>query len=651
MHVTLDFETYSELDVTEVGSWRYAEDPSTEVLCLSWSIDDGPVELWLPGDPLPPALRAAIEAGATMDAHNTQFERAVWEAIMVPLYGWPEVQPTQWDCTMARAASRALPLGLDDVGPAVNLPTQKDKAGKALLRLLAGPQKVTKKQPHRRLTPDLRPDEFKRLYLYCQQDVATERDLRRFLGPLPAAERRVWLLDQEINRRGVAVDMQAVEAAIAVVSQVETRLTAELISITGGAITTHNQGERILKWLGERGVGLPNLQAETVGEAIKVTEGEARRVLELRSILAKASTAKLQRFALSVCSDGRVRGLLQYHGAFTGRWAGRIVQPQNFPRPAVERATGREWDLLIDSILTRDVEWLDMIYGDAMLAVADALRPMLVAGRGRQLVAGDLSAIEAVGLACRAGQESKIDVFRKGLDPYCFAATNVFGYPVLNKKTHPKERQIGKICELAFGYGGGVGAWRNFDSSDRPDEEIEGYRDAWRAGHPMVVELWRGLERAAIRAVANPGQDHEFRGVLYRMQGDWLICRLASGRAICYYGPCLEEYEDQWERPQVRLTYMSWKMGQWKRVSTWGGKLTENVVQAECRDVLVHGMLLVEDAGLPIVLTVHDEVVAEPYADFTGAEGLMERAMATNPTWAREWPLKVEAWSGGRYRK
>ena len=653
MRVTIDFETYSDLDVTEVGSWRYAEDFSTDVLCLAWSIDGGPVYTWRPHDTgnCQGWLHHAIQTGATIDAHNAQFERAVWENIMVPLYGWPEIEPQQWDCTMARAASRALPLGLDDAGAALDLPIQKDKAGKRLLRLLAGPQKVTKKQPHRRLTPAERPEEFQALYAYCRQDVEAEDALRRRLGPLPAAERRVWLLDQRINARGVAVDMEAVEAAIDVVGRVEERLTRELISITKGAVTTHNQGARILKWLGGQGVHLDDLTAERVADAIPRTDGAPRRILELRSILAKASTKKLERFRASVCADGRVRGLLQYHGAFTGRWAGRIVQPQNFPRPKIEREHGEDWSLLIDAIKTRDVEYLDLTYGDAMMAVADALRPMLVAGPGHQLVAGDLSAIEAVGLACLAGEQRKIDVFRRGEDPYIFAARNVFGAWVKDKKTHPKERQVGKICELAFGYGGGVGAWRNFDNSDRDDEEIEGYRDAWRAGHPKVVDLWHGLEAAAIRAVANPGREFDYNGIRYVMRGEWLICLLRSGRAICYYGPQLEEGETPWGAPTSKLSYMSWKQGQWKRVTTWGGKLTENVVQAECRDVLVHGMFGAEDAGLPIVLTVHDEIVTEPRLEETSSEGLLHAAMAAHPPWATDWPLKVETWSGERYRK
>ena len=652
MRVTVDVETFSECDLKKAGAWRYAEHPSTEILVLTYSFDDREkVGFWWPGQPMPFDLRDAVETGAIIDAHNAQFERAIWTRILHERLGWPLPDDHQWDCTMARAATRALPLGLDQLGAALNLDTRKDKVGKGLITKLCKPRKPTKKDPRTRNQDS---DLLRDLGEYCAQDTRTEIAVRHNLGEISANERRLWLLDQKINARGIAVDVPGVRAALDVVGQIEDKLGEEFRRITGlGA----GQVAAVLDWLHARGMHLDDLTKDSVEEALEAKpRGDADpvwRVLELRQILSKASTKKLNSLLASVCDDGRVRGTQQYHGAFTGRWAGRLVQPQNLPRPTWEIEGDQDtWiNSLVASLMTRDVEFLEGIYGEPMTAVVDALRSMFIAGPGKRLASGDLHAIEAVGLAGLAGQESKLDVFRRREDPYCATASIIFGYPVLGKKTHPKERQVGKVGELAFGYGGGVGAWRNFDKSDEhSDDMIQGYKHGWRDGHPMVVDMWHGLEAAAIKAM-NEGRG-EYRGVVYRKQQGYLVCVLPSGRTICYYDPRLKETVTPWGKPAIVLTYMAQKEGRWRRVQTWGGKLAENVTQAACRDVLAEGMFRVEyELGYPIVLTVHDEIVVEVDEHERGVVEALTQAMSINPGWASNWPIRSEGWEGRRYRK
>lgn len=659
MIITLDVETFSECDLKKAGAWRYAEDPSTELLVATYSIDEAPVKTWWPGQPMPWDLCEAIENGAVIDAHNAMFERAIWTRILTPRHGWPLPEPHQWDCTMARAATRALPLALDPLGAALNLDTRKDKEGKGLITKLCKPRKPTKKDPS---TRNQDPALIQRMGEYCAQDTRTEVAVRRRLGPMPPAERKLWILDQKINARGIAVDVAGVRSALVVVGQIEERLGKEFEKLTGLGF---NQVTAVLEWLAARGLVLEDLTKDTVAETLEECTLErdhpVRRVLELRQILAKASTKKLKALLASVCSDGRVRGTQQYHGAFTGRWAGRLVQPQNLPRPHWDAPEGREneWVAgLVSAIRTEDVDFVEEVYGikgtsmyrGAMQAVVDALRSMFIAGPGKKLVSGDLSAIEAVGLAGLAGQESKLDVFRKRLDPYCTTASLIFGYEVTSKKTHPKERQVGKVGELAFGYGGGVNAWRNFDRTDTySDEEINGFKRGWREGHPAIEQFWHALEAAAIAAVN--GTPTEVNGILYRLQGEYLVCRLPSSRTICYYQPRLKETVTPWGKRVIVLTYMAQKEGRWKRVQTWGGKLAENVTQAACRDVLVPGMFAAEEEGLEIVLTVHDEIVVEVDEDRSGVVEVLTGAMAQNPGWAFNWPIRSEGWEGRRYRK
>lgn len=662
----MDDEAFSEADLVKCGAWKYSEHPSTELLCKAYAFGDDEPKLWKPGDPDPEDLFAAIKAGKRIKAHGVTMERAMWENICVKRMGWPEIEENQWYCTMGRAASRAMPLALDKLARALELREQKDKRGKQLINLLCKPQKPKKKDPRtRRNDPEL----LAELYDYCLQDVRAEQEADRSLGPLPAPEYQVFLLNEKMNSRGITIDVESVHNAIAIVKEVEKELTAELVEITGGKIQTANQVAEILDFVQWKvDGGLDDLTADVVAEAIPRAEKGSveRRVLEIRQSLAKASTKKLAGLLAAVGGDGRVRGLSQYHGAFTGRNAGRLVQPLNLPRPKLDVSP----EDLIEAISHRDAGWLRMMYGDPMQCIADSLRPMFMAAEGKNLCAVDLSSIESVGIAAIAGEESKLDLFRRGDDPYSVFATAALGRKI-TKETDPKARQeVGKVGELAFGFGGGVGAWRNFDDSDRfSDDEVNGFKNAWRRKHPMIarppwdqevkdgeagVGLWYGLQDAAHEAVLHPGRQVEAFGVKYQVRGRWLVCTLPSSRNIAYYDPRMQEkVNPHTDRTEVVLTYMSQKNGHWQRIDTWGGKLGQGVTQATCRDILVHGQRRC-DAEMPVLMTVYDEIITEVDEELgrdIPVARLIEYMTGDLPAWCASWPIKAAGWCEKRYRK
>lgn len=664
MHVTLDFESYSEADLKQVGSWKYWEHPTTEPLMASYKVGASPTKIWTAygdGNVCPADLVAAIETGATFDVHGANFEQAAW-LWCVKHWGWPELPPERWDDTMARCAALSLPLKLDRVGAVLHLPIQKDSVGKSWIQRYTRPQTVTKKQPLKRLTDaaGLAVGES-----YCMTDTETEFGLRKKVGYLSARERSVWLMDQAINQRGIKVDVPLAMIARDTVEKVETKLTAELLGLSG--VDGHSKVKQLVEWLEKNGVHVPrvkrkggketpSLDADTVEDLlVSVEKGTPmHRVLKLRQELAKGSTKKLEAFIRATNGDGRVRYMFQYHGANTGRWAGRLINLTNLPRPP-SHMEGYDPDTLAANIATGDPDYLGFVYGDPLVAISAGLRCLLVADKGKKFVAGDYKSVEGIGIAGLAGEESKLDVYRRGEDPYSVFATGALGFKV-TKKTHPFERQtVGKPGELAFGFGGGLGAWIKFDDSGRfTDAQIHGFKNSWRGQHPMIEALWEGLETAALTAMLE-GRG-EYRGIIYRRVGQYLTCTLPSGRNLSYFDPKLEERELPWstkERPAfgLTITYMSWKGGQWVRVHTYGGKLAENVTQAACRDVLVTGMFEAEDRGLPIVLHNYDEIVVEVDERNDYAIKMLTEAMEVKQDWYSDWPLSADPWEGMRYRK
>jgi len=674
--LVLDFETRSAVDILKAGGWRYSEDPSTEVVCLSFGMrHHEDIYRWEPiriPEHRSPRCRLltrlrvfADRPEIVFEAHNAGFEQAIWHNIMVERWGLPPLPPERWDDTQARALHMGLPAKLETGVEVLGLGA-KDMQGNKLLQKLAKPRKPRKAE--READPNWGAKtwwhegdaDLERLAQYCDHDTRIEKRLSNTLVELPEDERAIWLLDQRVNQRGVALDLDAIRAARGITKDVQARICRDISELTGGEVTTPNQTDRMSEWV-ERQCGRrpADWKAETVDKAVASSSLASRyptvhRLMELRQAGNKSSTAKLDAMEAAACRDGRARYLLQYQGAATtGRWAGRLIQPQNLPQGAL----GVDGERLIADIKTGDADLIGMLYGDPAQAVSDALRPMLVAAEGHDMVAGDFSAIEARVVLALAEQWDKVNVLAGGQDIYCDMAETIFAAPKgsMSKKTHPKERHAGKAAVLGLGFQCGASTFQEMFLPDKPlsfcETVVQTYRHEWA---PNVPKLWNGLEAAAVAACYR-GRRMEYAGIAFEPEGDWLTCRLPSGRKLYYHGANVELRPMPWDPEDKRLGlyYFAFKYGKWRKISTYGGHITENVVQAVARDIMANAMLNADRRGMPIILTVHDEVVAEPPAGTVTADQFEDLMVSTQPKWVRDYgiPIAAEAWVGKRYQK
>ena len=660
-----DFETFSACDLKTAGLDNYARDPTTGVHCMAFAFDDEPVgvlgQFSVRGQFS--RIHAHVEAGGLVYAHNAPFEWAIWNHVMVPRYGWPELKIEQCRCTMAMAYAMGLPGALEDAAPALGIDARKDMKGKAIMLRWCKP-----KADGTFYVPGDDLEKFQRLCDYCKQDVEVERALHKRLMELSPSEQKLWELDHRINQRGVLIDLTSVDKALALVKLEQDRLNSEMLKATDGFVGKCTEASRLVQWLRREGVEIERVAKADVLDALSEDglPAHVRRALELRKEAAKSSTAKLVAMKQRAAKDGRVRGIHQFHGAATGRWAGRGVQFQNVPRwrPGIGQ---KEVDDMFNHL--HDKNYIDMFYGPTMDALVDCLRGMVVAPPGKDLVAVDFSAVEARVLAWLAGQDDVLDAFRNREDIYKLAASRIYRVP--KEQVDKQQRQIGKVATLALGYQGSVGAFqsmaRNYNVK-RPDSEVEEIRDAWRAAHPRIVGYWYDLERAAISAMKGKGPfavGPAGRQVVYKKAGSFLWCRLPSGRVLCYPYPELRTVTTSWGEDKEALTYMTVvsnpkakiiedpnSKGTWKRTATYGGSLAENVTQAVARDLLAEALCRFNDAGLATVMHVHDEIVAEiATSEDTDALSKIEALMAVVPNWANGLPLAAEGWRGPRYRK
>lgn len=664
-----DFETASSVDLKKAGAWRYAEDPTTEVLCFAFShMGDEPM-VWTPDmDPHHPVsvrlLELVLNPRITWIAHNAGFEKAIWRKIMVELDAWPDIPDNRWHDTMAACAMRVLPLDLDRAALVLRLPFQKDTEGSRLTRGLSKPRKDG--------SYDRTPETLARVASYCADDIRAESALHQRVGWLPPGERRVWLLDQLINERGVRLDLEFVKRAQEVVDRASVPLQAEFVKLTGLKV---GQRDKIMGWMKEQGVHLPNMQKETLatvlgsddedeetnydpGALIVDLPPDVRRALTIRSLIGSASIKKLRRMDLCVAADGHCRGLLQYHGAGPGRWSGRLLQPQNFPRGSLDRSAlalaGVGVEEIVEAIKTGDPDWVEMVTGyPAIEAVVSSLRNAIIADPDKAFVVGDFSTVELRVNLALAGQEDKIAMLKAGLDPYIDMAQRIYKR-ILNKKDNPEERQTGKNSVLGLGFQMGAPKFRTKYAKDHPmefcQEVVRIFREDWA---PKVPSNWYELEAAARDTVWSK-EPHEAKGVRYAIEDLWLTARLPSGRKLWYFDPQPIYKAMPWDETDVRRawTYQAMKMGQWKTLEAYGGLLTENVVQALARDLMVSAMFKCEQNGMPVVLTVHDEIVTQTEA-WNADPKALEQIMCEIPDWAKGMsiPVAAECWSGDRYRK
>lgn len=688
MILSIDFESRSRVDLKRAGAYVYAQDPSTDLWCMAYAFDNEEPQLWAPGanrrcvecgghgrgcwSCFPAWIEEHVHEGGEIRAWNAQFERLIWTHILGPRYGFPEPALEQWHCTAAEAAAMALPRSLDECARVLNVEQQKDDSGYRLMMQMAKPRKPTKTDPrewwddgHRR----------GRLYEYCKQDVRTERAVARRLRRLSKREREVYLLDQRINDRGVRIDVPLVQAMQEAVGVGTERANGALAEVTGGAVASVTKVADLTRWLRSSGLGVDNVRKDTLrdllaGDRLDATQREA---IELRSEAGKSSVAKLSAALDAMCEDGYVRGTLLYHGASTGRWSGRLLQPQNFPRGTVKDA-GR----FVPLLLARDFDLLEM--EEPLLSVVSSLlRGIIVPSRGCRLMVADFAQIEARVLAWIAGQDDLVRGFAQGSKIYEEMGAAYSGKPlaeIITDGEGSEERHVGKTSVLGAGYQMGADkfAYQVRQQSgivlprggrDAKGELLPGQVDmaqriidTYRTRFARIPAFWCAINDAAVAAVQEPGtvtsvgRDDKIR---FTVNGQFLWCVLPSGRPLCYSLPQLGWRETKWSTRKFGLSYCTVlnkpnMPKRWTRVHAYGGLLTENVAQAMARDLMAAAMLRLDAAGYPVVLTVHDEVVCDVPRDHGRLQdfvALMERL----PRWAEGLPVAVKGYEGERYRK
>jgi DNA polymerase len=669
-----DFETASAVDLKEVGAWRYSEDITTEILCFSYVIA-GVIKTWRPGDDISELAELASDPEVIFIAHNAGFEKAIWRNIMVALYGLPDVPNSRWRDTLASCAMRALPLDLDRAVINLRLPHHKDVVGSAFTKKMS--------KPNRKGYYDRSEASLQRVITYCEQDIRAELALWERIGCLPPGEHNVWLLDQRINERGLMLDLPFVKKAQEVVDRYCPVLVEEFKEITGGLKPT--QTAKFKAWINDQGVWIDSLAKDVVaallGEenedddadtsdidlSMVVLPDNVMRALRIRSLVGSASIKKLKRMRACVGSDDRARGLLQYHGAGPGRWAGRLLQPHNFPRGTIKASDGGKFspEYVVSTIMSGDPDIVALALGAPVESIVSSLRHAIIAdtARGCTLLSGDFAGIEARIVLALAGQNDKTALMASGADVYIDMACTID--PTLPRPTTKAEikafkemyaemRQNGKNSVLGLGFQMG---WRKFKmkyGGNLTDDEckriVDIYRKTWA---PKVPKAWEKMGDAALGCVKT-GKAHEAYGTLYQLEDRWLTALLPSGRKLWYFNPQLTQRAVPWDETDVRMafTYQQMKTGQWKTIDAFGGLLTENVVQALARDLMVEAMFKLEKNGFPIILTVHDEIVCEPLKE-NADEKAFQEIMCDIPAWAKkiQVPVAVETWQGDRYRK
>lgn len=646
--LTIDFETFSECDLIKCGSWVYSRDPSTEILCLAYKFENTETFLWTPKDEPPKDLFEFIEGGGSLEAHNAQFEHHIWNNCGVKKYGFPKLYLSQIECSASKAAALALPRSLGDVGAALKLGVQKDMEGRRLMLKLSKPRKPTKHNPSTRHN---KPEEMERLYQYCIRDVETEFEVSNRLRDLTPKEMKIWQLDQKINNRGIYCDVKAVKVAIDFLDKYKKEAVGHLKRMTDGEVTSPLQRDKLLNWLNERGAEMKDLTKASVEEALnRVTCAKLYEMLKLRQSMSKTSTAKFKKMLMMAdYDDHRIRGTMMYHGAATGRWSGKGVQVQNLPRGTI-----KDVDACFAQLYKADYELFADKYPHVSDAISSLIRSMLCAPEGKDLLCADFSAIEARGLLWLCDDQAGLNKFRNGEDLYIDMAADIYSKKV--SEVSKEERQLGKVAILGLGYG--MGKAKFFDTcaawgvvgvdKKLADKAVFKYRTKYN----KVKNFWYEVEDAAKQALITRQKTTCADGkIKYKYQNGFLLCRLPSGRDIAYYAPKIIVAESPIGMTE-QLTYMGTNSftNKWERISTYGGKLVENITQGLCRDIMAEAMLRVEHSGYKIIMSVHDELVCEVDEAFGSLE-TFEKLMSKVPDWAAGFPIEAEGWRGKRYKK
>lgn len=637
--IYLDFESRSQVDIWKTGAYRYAEDLSTEIICLAYACNDGPICVRQKGNSLlaiVPRLNQYIQEGWEFHAYNAYFERSIWHFKMVKQYGALPIPIKQWRCTMSKCLVCGLPGKLEKAALALNTKNRKDMVGNKLMLQLAS------------TTGYIDPDKLKRLMEYCVQDVITEREIDTRLPDLSPDEQRTWFMDQYINDTGVNTDIKAVKNAARIIRDETKVLNDELYRLTGGVVNAGTKTAAIKRFMESKGLKLPNLQKQTIKDALKDTDGTNLRVLQLRQQLSLSSNAKYQSLIDSVSSDSRLRDILIYHGASTGRWSGKLFQLQNLVRPTITQKDIQSAIQLIKAVpLT-----FDLYYAPNVLStLSSCIRGMLIPTKGYDMFTADFSAIEARVIMWLSGDKTGLEAFRsQDADPsvpdiYVLMARNIHRKKHLTKKDKT-ERELGKRAVLGCGFGMGIDKFQATCEKygikldlNLAKTAVNSYRSTFGA----VPTFWREVEDAARKTILTKNP-HSYRRITWRMAGEFLTMQLPSGRLLYYVHPRVET--------DGNISYMTTDSVTKKfvRTSAWGGKLAENAVQATARDIMRDAMFRIIHAEYRILFTVHDELVFEAQKNTKTVEHALG-LIKIIPVWALGCPINAECEKTDRYKK
>ena len=638
--LSIDIETYSDVDLSKCGVYKYASSPAFEILLFGYAADGGAVQVvdLACGEKIPAEILAALsDETVTKWAFNAMFER-----VCLSNYLGEWLEPEGWRCTMVWSAVLGLPLSLESVGTALGLEKQKLTEGKDLIRYFCVPCKATRTNGGRtRNLPEHDRGKWERFKAYNLRDVETEMQIQQRLSRFPVPD-FVWeeyRQDQKINDRGIRVDMELVRQAIAIDTRSRERLTVAMQELTG--LENPNSVLQMKQWLAENGMETDSLDKKAVAELLKTAPEPLREVLSLRQQLARSSVKKYTAMENVVCADGRAHGMFQFYGANrTGRFSGRLIQLQNLPQNHMP-------DLAQARALVRngDYEALSLLYEDIPDTLSQLIRTAFVPQEGRKFIVADFSAIEARVIAWFAGERWRLQVFEDGGDIYCASASQMFHVPVEKHGVNGHLRQKGKIAELALGYGGSVGALKSMGALDMglAEEELQPLVDAWRSSNPMITEFWWEVDRAVKECIKMRTQT-ETHGILFTYQSAMLFITLPSGRRLAYVKPRIGENKFGGES----VTYMGvGSTKKWERLESYGPKFVENIVQATASDILCHAMQALRNC--PIVAHVHDEIIIE--ADRRMPLSAVCEQMGRTPPWAKDLVLRADGYECDFYQK
>ena len=652
--LAIDIETYSDVSLTECGVYKYVDSDNFKILLLAYAFDDEEVKIidLACGEKLPDrVLKALLDKNVVKSAFNAQFER-------VCINKYFGIKTENWECTMVKSLSLGFPGNLDSVGKVIGLEPdlQKLMTGKNLIRIFSVPKNVKKNnqvsmlEEKFRILPEDRPEEWQLFKEYCMRDVETERAIRKKLSrfeTLPQ-EKKLYELDQKINDRGVLIDLKMAKSAIAINTEQTERLTKKYKEITG--LDNPNSLVELKDFIKQRtGKVVKSITKHNINELKEKLKDyeDVVAALEIRERLSKSSIAKYKKMIDVACSDGRARGLLQFYGAGTGRWAGRLIQVQNLPQNHIP-----DLDIAREIVKNGNLDLLEMMYNNPSDVLSQCIRTAIIPKPGYKFIVADFSAIEARVIAWLAGEQWRLDVFRSHGKIYEASASQMFKVPIEQITKGSPLRQKGKIAELALGYQGSVGALKSMGALKMglTEEELQPLVDTWRLSNPKIVQFWYDTENKVIEAIENRTtvRINKYLRVIYR--SGMLFIELPSGRQLAYPKPKIVEHDKFPGKKKIIYQVINENTYQWGEVDTYGGKLVENIVQATARDCLAHSMLKLDKLGYRIVMHVHDEIVIEIEKNRDELEKVCD-IMGEEIPWAPGLPLRADGYECSYYQK